>query len=103
MHISLHVWQNQRKERALPSLNVQNEHSSLFSNRNQVKECAELWVIYRNTPSRRGAQLKHMDKFIFTFKSRGLLGCDAFICASTLLSWTQNEKTETDIRSNIII
>jgi hypothetical protein len=36
----------------------------------EVKECVELYFHSSNTPSWRDAQLKHRDKFTFTFYSR---------------------------------
>jgi hypothetical protein len=37
--------------------------------RAEVKECVELYLHSANTPSWRGAQLKHRDNFTFTFTS----------------------------------
>jgi len=41
------------------------DHSS--SSSAEVKECVELYLHSPNTPSWRGAQLKHRDNFTFTF------------------------------------
>jgi hypothetical protein len=50
----------------------------------EVKECVELYLHSSNTPSWRGAQLKHRDNFTFAFtnfnKSR-----DSSVCIATRL------------------
>jgi hypothetical protein len=38
----------------------------------EVKEWVELYLHYLNTPSWRGAQLKHRDNFTFTFTDRAI-------------------------------
>jgi hypothetical protein len=42
----------------------------------EVKECVELYLHSPNTPSWRGAQLKHRNNFTFTFYSAGLRADD---------------------------